>query len=127
MTLAIILGCDTDFTQIHCAVTAALKRVFTVSLLASGDSSSIISQAVTERKQQQQNQQQNSNKNTSYSGSQPLNSMLDSVGSLLQLKYQNAWIYILDGIFASYNINLGIVLILNFNFQLLSFYSTRCG
>ena len=75
-----MIGSDTDFTQIHLAVSSALKRVYS----ASAQDERFISAALKEKQ------------SFSCASSSPLNTFLANVSSLLQLRYQGAWPYILD-------------------------------
>lgn len=69
--LSLVAGCETEFTQIHCAVGSALKRLITScmdGIVASGSS------------------------NTT------LNKVIQAVETLLHLKYQHSWLYVMDAI-----------------------------
>ena len=81
MTQAIAYGCETEFVQIHCGVSNAFKRIVS-QCIDLGD----IAKAVSE-------------KQSDVRGCMtPLNAFLNTVSSLLQLKYQHTWPYVLDGI-----------------------------
>jgi ribosomal RNA-processing protein 12 len=81
----LLMRCEADYTQIHCAVGTALKRIIR---------SCIDSTLVRENVQLM--------KMSSTFGrdgvSSPLNSFFDNLLEVLQLRYQNAWIYILDAV-----------------------------
>lgn len=69
--LSLVAGCETEFTQIHCAVGSALKRVITTcmdDIDSSGSSNPILSK------------------------------IIQAVETLLQLKYQHSWLYVMDAI-----------------------------
>ena len=69
--LSLVAGCETEFTQIHCAVGSALKRLITGCL-----------------------------QGMSVSGSSggTLIKVVQAVETLLQLKYQHSWLYVMDAI-----------------------------
>ena len=74
VTDAIVRGCDTDFAQIHCAVSNSLKRILRACV-----DKNMVATSVANR-----------------SSSTPLNAFINSASSLLHIKYQNTWTYILD-------------------------------
>ena len=69
--LSLVAGCETEFTQIHCAVGSALKRLITScmnGIPSLGSSNSVD------------------------------NKVVQAVETLLQLKYQHSWLYVMDAI-----------------------------
>ena len=81
----LLMRCEADYTQIHCAVGTALKRIIR---------SCIDSTLVRENAQLMK-------MSTTFGRdgvSSPLNSFFDNLLEVLQLRYQNAWIYILDAV-----------------------------
>ena len=90
--LALVSGCETEFTQIHCAVGSALKRVigncFEGSVAAASSSSSLSSA-------------QTGQKRSLSAANSPLESFTEAVSAvetLLQLKYQHSWLYVMDAV-----------------------------
>jgi hypothetical protein len=81
VTQAMAYGCETEFTQIHCGVSNAFKRV-----ISSCINSSDIASAVTEKRADIR------------SSTVPLNAFINTISTLLQLRYQSTWPYVLDGI-----------------------------
>ena len=69
--LSLIAGCETEFTQIHCAVGSALKRLITGCL-----------QGMT----------------VSSSPGGTVSKVVSALETLLQLKYQHSWLYVMDAI-----------------------------
>lgn len=74
LTVLLIQMCEAEFTQIHCAVTASLKRIFSCCL-----TDELIKQSTE------------SNTHAKF-----LSSIIESTDVVLQLRYQHAWIYVLD-------------------------------
>ena len=77
----ILTGLDTNFTEIHCAVSNSLKRMFSVCIQ---NDVTFVSDAVNEIR------------NFQTSTNTPLNNFISSVSTALLLKYQGTWVYILD-------------------------------
>lgn len=69
--LSLVAGCETEFTQIHCAVGSALKRLITSCM------DGVI---------------------TGGSSNSTLPKVIQAVETLLQLKYQHSWLYVMDAI-----------------------------
>ena len=81
----LLMRCEADYTQIHCAVGTALKRI-----IRSCIDKTLVSENVKLMKM-----------STTFGRdgvSSSLNSFFDNLLEVLQLRYQNAWIYILDAI-----------------------------
>jgi ribosomal RNA-processing protein 12 len=90
--VCLVRACETDFTQIHCAIATALKRIIygfvTESLIAESVSRS-----------QATNNSSSANVSPTY-----LHRFLSGVEILLQLRYQQSWIYILDAVRALFEV-----------------------
>jgi ribosomal RNA-processing protein 12 len=82
--LCLLRACETDFTQIHCAVATALKR-----LIYGYVTDAVVEQSVQVAAANTINNQQQH----TY-----LHRFLSGVEVLLQLRYQQSWIYILDAV-----------------------------
>lgn len=69
--MSLVGGCETEFTQIHCAVGSALKRLVSGCLdgvVNTGSSNSTVTKAI------------------------------QAMETLLQLKYQHSWLYVMDAV-----------------------------
>ena len=80
VTGALVSMCESEFVQVHCAVSTALKRI--LCTVFERRTSAMISAAM-----------QNG---TAALEDTQLQTLLLSVASLFQLKYQSAWLYLLD-------------------------------
>ena len=69
--LSLVAGCETEFTQIHCAVGSALKRLITSCM---------------------------NDVSTPGSSNATVHKVVQAVETLLQLKYQHSWLYVMDAI-----------------------------
>jgi hypothetical protein len=78
--LSLVAGCETEFTQIHCAVGSALKRLISGCL----DSVTTPSSSTT-------------------GSSSTLVKVVQAMETLLQLKYQHAWLYVMDAVRALFD------------------------
>ena len=87
---SLLLRCEADYTQIHCAVGTALKRIIRTCV-----DSSLVRENVQLLKM-----------STTFGRdgiSSPLITFLDNLLEIIELRYQNAWIYILDAVRALFH------------------------
>ena len=89
--LALVSGCETDFTQIHCAVGSALKRVIT-TCLDFDDTKTTTDSTASMRKSSA------SSSSSSSSSSSYLRDAIAAIETLVQLKYQHSWLYVMDAV-----------------------------
>jgi hypothetical protein len=82
----ILVGyCESDYTQVHCAVTTGLKR-----LIQAFTKRELVALALEN--------QEIARVGGTVGKAQAIFDLITAIGSLLQLQYQRAWIYVLDAV-----------------------------
>eukprot|EP01041_Mallomonas_annulata_P002047 gene2047-3978_t len=84
----LVEGCETDFTQIHCAIGTALKRIITACV----DKHVVVSRSTHNN---------DNNDIISYEDEHQSNLLINTISALepiLRLRNQNSWIFVMDGL-----------------------------
>jgi len=87
----LVSRCELEFTQVHCAVGNAVKRIISACVDASMVTQAVAALPSTYTAKVGKNKRPKS-------GAPALQLIIDELCQLLQLRYQNAWIYVLDSL-----------------------------